>query len=586
MRFTFVLISILATASLLLPAYAGNSQILEKRVSVTIKNATMEAAISEIQDQSKVNFAYDHQLIGKFTGVTLNVQNETLDNILKKVLGSRALGYKDVNGVIVINALTKEEIKQQQPGKLAGKVVDEKSLFLPSATIRIIELNKAIQSDEAGNYQLSAPAGTYTVVVSYISYESQQFNNVQIKAGEITPLDVKLLPSQNGLNEVVVVGYGTQKKVNLTGAVSQVDSKVFEDRPVAGIAQALQGTVPNLNITFGDGHPGSQGKFNVRGYASITNVSGSPLVLIDGVPGDINMLNPHDVETVSVLKDAASAAIYGARAAFGVILVTTKKAKNGKLTINYGSNFSQQQVTTRTDFITDGYTQLRLVDEAFSRNVGNSYSGYNAEDYAQLKLRQTDKSLPSVVVQNRNGQNQYVYYGSTDWWHFLFKNSTPAMDHHVSITGGNDKVDFLISGRYYQQKGLYQSDLREDVYNAYNFRSKVNAHLSKWLTVFSNMQFAANDYIWPANGYNSNNPGLYNHAMAAYVPKNPDGTFTYRTNLNNYGANEYADLQNGKSFGGTKSYDFTNTIGFTAEVIKGLAINGNYAFQLSPYSDF
>ncbi len=591
MRFTFVLISILATASLMLPAYAGNSQILEKRVSVNIKNATMEAAISEIQEQSKVNFAYDRQLISRFTGVTLNVQNETLDNILKKVLGSRALGYKDVNGVVVINALTKEEIKQQQPGKLAGKVVDEKSLFLPSATIRIVELNKAIQSDEAGNYQLSAPAGTYTVVVSYISYESQQFNNVKIKAGETTPLDVKLLPSQNGLNEVVVVGYGTQKKVNLTGAVSQVDAKVFNDRPVANIGQALEGALPNLNITFGDGHPGSQGKFNVRGFASITNVSGSPLILIDGIPGDINMVNPYDVETVTVLKDAASAAIYGARAAFGVILVTTKSAKNGKLTVNFGSSYSLQSTTTKTDFITDGYTQLRLVDEAFSRTNGTSYSGYTAEDYAQLKLRQTDKSLPDVVIQNRNGQDQYVYYGSTDWWHFLFKDITPAMDHHLSITGGNDKINFVMSGRYYQQKGLFQKDLREDVYNAYNYRVKINAHLASWLTAFSNTQFAANSYVYPGNNYAYPGKGylvtgLYNHAMAAYVPKNPDGTITFRTGLNNYGASEYPDLQNGKSFGGTNNYDITNTLGFTATIIKGLNLNGSYSYQLSPATGF
>lgn len=586
MRFTFVLLTVITTASLLLPAHASSGQILEKRVSVDIRNASMEAAIHELQEQSSINFAYDRQLISRYTGVSLNFRNETLENVLKKLLTPRSLGFKEVNGIVVINMLSSAVIKQQQPGKLSGRITDEKSLYLPGATIRILELNKGIQSDDNGNYLLQAPAGDYSVEISYISYQSRRFEHVIIKASETTALDAQLLPAANGLNEVVVVGYGTQKKVNLTGAVSQVDSKVFDDRPVAGIAQALQGAIPNLNITFGDGHPGSQGKFNVRGYASITNVSGSPLVLIDGVPGDVNMINPHDVETVSVLKDAASSAIYGARAAFGVILITTKKAKNGKVSINFGSNFSLQQVATKTDFITDGYTQMKLVDEAFSRNVGNSYSGYTADDYAQLKLRQTDKSLPSVVIQNRNGQNQYVYYGNTDWWHFLFRNTTPAMEHHLSITGGNDKVDFLLSGRYYQQKGIYQSDLREDVYNAYNFRAKVNAHLSKWLTAFSNTQFAANDYVWPANGYNSNNPGLYNHAMAAYVPQNPDGTFTYRTNLNNYGANEYADLQNGKSLGGTKSYDITNALGFNAQITKGLILNGVYSFQLSPYSDF
>jgi len=586
MRITFILLSILTSAALLLPSFASEGQSLEKRVSVVIKNESLESALLGLQQQSHVNFAYDRRLLSKISVSGMNFKEEKLEKILRKLLENHALGYKEVNGIVVINALSREELRKQQPGKLTGKVVDEKSLFLPDAVIRIVELNRSIRADQGGNYETNLPEGTYTVAVSYISYQTQQFTNVSIKAGQTTNLDVKLLASLNGLNEVVVVGYGTQKKVNLTGAVSQVDGKIFDDRPVAGIAQALQGTVPNLNITFGDGHPGSTGKFNVRGFASITNISGSPLVLIDGVPGDINMLNPHDVESVTVLKDAASAAIYGARGAFGVVLVTTKKAKNGKLTINYGSNYGLQQVTTKTDFITDGYDQLRLVDEAFSRNVGNSYSGYTAEDYAQLKLRQTDKSLPSVVIQNRNGQDQYVYYGSTNWWDFLFKKNTPQMEHHLSITGGNEKVDFLLSGRYFRQEGIYQSNLREDVYNAYNFRAKVNAHLSKWMTVYSNTQFGANDYVWPGRGYNSNNPGLYNHAMAAYVPQNPDGTYTLRTNLNNYGANEYAMLQDGKTFGGTKSYDFRTTAGFTANITEGLNLNANYTFQLSPYSDF
>jgi len=471
-------------------------------------------------------------------------------------------------------------------GGIRGKVVDEKGIPLPGATVKIVESNQAIKTGENGNFDFNVPDGTYTLEVSYISYLTQRIPEVAISSGAHKSIIIRLKSATTGLNEVVVVGYGTQKKVNLTGAISQVDSKIFEDRPVTGIAQALQGAIPNLNITFGDGHPGSTGTFNVRGFASITNVAGSPLILIDGVPGSVDMLNPHDVETVTVLKDAASSAIYGARAAFGVILITTKKSKNGKMSVTFGSNYGFQQVTTRTDFVTDGYTQLRLADEAFSRDNGVSYSGYNANDYAQLKLRQTDKSLPSVVLQNRNGHDQYVYYGNTDWWKFLFRDKTPTMEQSLNITGGNDKVDFLISGRYFQQKGLYQPALREDVYNAYNFRAKINAHLSNWFTISTNTQFAANDYVWPGTGYNGNNTGFYNHAMAAYVPRNPDGTITFRTGLNNYGASEYPDLQNKKSLGGTKNYDLSNTVGFEAGIVKGLTLNGLYGFELNPYSDF
>ncbi|SEK41984.1 TonB-linked outer membrane protein, SusC/RagA family [Chitinophaga rupis] len=479
---------------------------------------------------------------------------------------------------------------QSERTDVHGTVLSVDGLALPGVTVQAVEKSSGHKyntvTDANGDFIFRdfQTGSQYDFQFSAIGYEKQQYPGYTVKNTGKHSLLVRLTATRIGLNDVVVVGYGMQKKVNLTGAVSMTDSKVFQDRPVANAAQALQGAVPNLNITFGDGHPGSAGNFNIRGYASINNSAGPPLILIDGVPGDINMLNPQDIESISVLKDAASAAIYGARAAFGVILVTTKRAKKGALSITYGASYSSQRMTTRNDFITDGYKQDSLVDLAFSRNVGSSYTGFNATDYAEMKKRETDKSLPSVVLQNRNGQEQYVYYGNTDWWHFLFRNSQPGMEHHFNMTGGSDKVDFMISGRYYQQKGMFQSYLREDVYNAYNFRAKINAHVAPWLTIYSNTQFAANDYTWP--GYASNMTGLYNHAMASYVPKNPDGTFTFRTNLNNYGAYEYADLQNRKSYGGTRNYDLTNTVGFDAHILKGLSLAGNYAFELTPHSDF
>lgn len=505
-------------------------------------------------------------------------------------MGQARTLFKGIACLLFILFMRERTVAQNGVSDVHGTVLTTKGESLPGVAVQAIEKGSGQKfntiTDAKGdfifrNFQVGKQ---YDFHCAVMGYEKNDYLNFTVENKGENLLLVRLAEKSIGLNDVVVVGYGTQKKVNLTGAVDQVDAKTFADKPVSNVAQALQGAIPNLNITFGDGHPGSTGNFNIRGYASITNASGSPLILIDGVPGNINMLNPQDIETLTVLKDAASAAIYGARGAFGVILVTTKQAKKGTLTINYGTSYSSQKNTTRTDFITDGYTQVNLADIAFSRNVGNSYTGYNADDYAELKKRQTDKSLPSVVIQNRNGQNQYVYYGSTDWWNFLFKKSQPGLEHHFSMSGGSDKADFVLSGRYYQQKGMFQEYLHQDVYNAYNFRAKINVHVAPWLTVYSNTQFGANDYTFP--GYNQNMTGLYNHAMASYVPKNPDGTFAFRTNLNNYGAYEYADLQNGKSHGGVKNYNFTNTVGFSATVAKGLTLAGNYAFQLDPYSDY
>ncbi|MBN9384217.1 MAG: TonB-dependent receptor [Chitinophagaceae bacterium] len=473
--------------------------------------------------------------------------------------------------------------------RIKGLVENEKGEPLSDVTVELKNdqagVHHSVITNASGIFTMDKPAakGSYTFVITHVGYITQTIVRDKWDPNKEESLYI-ILKEANAMNEVVVVGYGVQKKVNLTGAVSQVDAKTFADRPVSSAAQALQGAIPNLNITFGDGHPGSTGNFNVRGYASITNVTGSPLILIDGAPGDINMLNPQDIESLSVLKDAASAAVYGARGAFGVILVTTKQARKGKVNINYGASYNIQSITTRTDFITDGFLQDSLADVAFSRNVGNSYTGYTAADYAEMKKRQTDPSLPSVVVQNRNGTPMYIYYGNTDWWHFLFRKSQPGMEHHFSVSGGSDKVDFLLSGRYYRQEGMYQTYFYKNVYNAYNFRAKINAHVTPWLTLSSNTQLGANDYTYP--GYSPYPTGYYNHAMASYVPKNPDGTYFFRTNLNNYGAYEYADLQNGKSHGGNQNYNLTNTLGFNASIVKGLSLTGNYTFELVPYSDY
>lgn len=476
---------------------------------------------------------------------------------------------------------------------IKGFVLSEAGKPIPNASVTVSSNDssfaKTITADDKGLFQFyDLKKGDYIFSVSSVGYINNVFRGFAYDGRHLMAVSLNLQSAGVQLSDVVVVGYGTQKKVNLTGAVSQVSGKILSDKPVANVAMSLQGAIPNLNVTFNDGHPGSPGKFNIRGMASINNTGGSPLILIDGVPGNINMLNPEDVSSISVLKDASSAAIYGARGAFGVILVTTKQGSNGKTQISYNGNYGVQTQTTRTDFITDGFVMDSLVDVAFTRHNGNSYTGYSDADYAELKKRQTDKSLPSVVIQNRNGKDQYVYYGSTDWYHWLFHRSQPSMSHNLSISGGNDKVKFLVSGRYFEQKGMYQSYVNTDVYHSYNLRAKVDAKITSWLNMFANLQFAANDYTWPGWGYNGNYFNFSVHALASYVPTNPDGTYTYITNLNNYqiGNGIFADLQHGKTKGGNRNYDITNTVGFNINAAKNFVITGNYSYNLVPYSDY
>jgi TonB-dependent SusC/RagA subfamily outer membrane receptor len=227
------------------------------------------------------------------------------------------------------------------------------------------------------------------------------------------------------MDQVVVVGYGTQRKVNLTGAVSQVSGAVLSDRPMPSVSRGLEGVIPNLNITMTDGKPTRSPAFNVRGVTSI-GTGGQALVLIDGVPGDPNLLNPNDIENISVLKDAASAAIYGARGSFGVVLITTKNPGKGKVHVNFSSSYTINQKTVDPKIVNDGYEWTKDFVDAYSswydyRSAPSTINGilpYSPAYLDSLKARSQDPSLPKVTVDPATGK--YLYYGSTDWFHELY----------------------------------------------------------------------------------------------------------------------------------------------------------------------
>jgi TonB-linked SusC/RagA family outer membrane protein len=460
---------------------------------------------------------------------------------------------------------------------ISGKVTDENNQPLRGVSITIKGTKSGSTTSDDGTYAVNAPDTKTTLIFSFVGFSQQEIP----VGGNTTALNVKLQPLTGSLSDVVVVGYGTQKKINLTGAVSQISGKQLEDRPVQNMTKALQGQIPNVNITFGSGKPGAEGNINIRGTTSING--GSPLVLIDGVPGNIDRINPQDVESISVLKDASASAIYGARGSFGVVLVTTKKAKSGKATINYSNNFGWATQTTSTNFMTSGYELGRIMDTADLRTLGISYMGYTEQDYDELKKRINDKtkdpSRPWVVVQNRNGKDQFVYYGNFDWWHYLYNTWQPNSQHNVSITGATDKISYLLSGGYRQQDGIWK--IRNDENKIYNFRSKIDAKVTPWLQVTSNTQFFNSAYKFTgANGFDRTF-GFEEHLMPAYSPINPDGSYSYLTGLNNYkvGSGEHADILYGKSGGTEKTNDFRTTIAGVITVNKHISLTGNYSFN-------
>ena len=339
---------------------------------------------------------------------------------------------------------------RQQTSKVTGKVVDTKGEPVIGANVVVKGTTNGTITDFDGNFSIEAPANA-VLLVSYIGYVQQE-----VPVNNRTSLQIAIKEDTQNLEEVVVVGYGSQKKVNLTGAVEQVTSDVFEGRPTANATQMLEGVVPNLNISLADGKPGRTADFNVRGAGSING--GSALVLIDGVEGDPSMLNPDDIESVSVLKDAAASAIYGARAPFGVVLITTKNAKEGKPQVVYSSSYNFQSPQNVPDVVSDGYVWAQHFYDAYYGFNQSNPSGINKTQQfsvawlEEYKRRHETGDFGTVISDGTIGtKGRYVYYPEgTDWYDLLYKDHTFSHNQNLSISGSDGKFDYYLSGRFYK----------------------------------------------------------------------------------------------------------------------------------------
>ncbi len=333
-----------------------------------------------------------------------------------------------------------------QDRTVSGRVLDTREQ--PIILVRVGGSPPATPTSANGDFSLAIPRGDVSLEVQSLGYLTQ---TVPVSASQ-TDLTVHLQEDAVELDAVVAVGYGTQKRVNLTGAISVVGSKELENRSLPTVTGMLQGAVPGLNITTNSGRPGSTPDINIRGVTSINATE--PLVLIDGAVGDLNRVNSNDVESISVIKDASAAAIYGARAAFGVILVTTKSgsARDGKATVRYSGRMGWEEPTASTDYENRGYWSVYLVNKFWQADSGTNYINYTDKDMEQLWARVNDRTehpdRPWVVTEMRNGRNQWVYYGNHDWWDELFSKRHPIQQHSVSLSGGSGDVTYMLSGSY------------------------------------------------------------------------------------------------------------------------------------------
>lgn len=473
-----------------------------------------------------------------------------------------------------------------QNRELSGTVLDNQQQPVIGAAVMVAG-NPGIGAvtDSEGEFILKVPGGEVVLEVTCLGYTAK---TVTVPA-TLSKVSVTLEEDNMLLEETVVVGYGTQKKVNLTGAISVVDDKQLSGRSSHNMVNMLQGMVPGLNVTTQSGNPGSTGKMNIRGFTSINNPDASPIVLIDGAIGDLEDVNSNDVESISVIKDASAAAVYGARAAYGVILVTTKKGSSddGKAKIRYSGRIGWEEPTTSTDYESRGYWSVYTLDLFWkTQAAGTPYTGYTEHDMMELLARVNDKTenpeRPWVVKEIRNGREQWVYYCNTDWYHEMFNDRHPVQQHNISISGGSKNIKYFISGGYDRQTGIMKPT--PDVFQKYNLRAKIDAKLNRIMTISNNFSFYDSDYSYIGVGDIQDVFRNLRHNPASFPLFNPDGTGLYNNPLiigGNYNVANGRQIvfQMGKHKNSEKKFSMANTTQLVIAPIEEFNITADFTYR-------
>lgn len=534
---------------------AGTLQLNAQKVSFPSETLSLEKALEKIESVSKYKIAYNESKIDVSRKVTLNYKNKEVLEIVSELLKGTGFAYKLKGEYIIITPV--EDKNTQKKKTISGVVKDQNGEPVIGATIVEKGADSGVITNLDGRYSF-AVAENAKLIVTYIGYKPQE-----IQAG-VASQEIVLQEDTQVLDEVVVVGYGVQKKVNLSGSVSTVNTKALNDRPVINIGQALQGAVANMSVTLGSGNADDSPSYNIRGTTSLNG--GSPLVVIDGIVSNkdlLNRMNPTDIENISVLKDAASSAIYGSRAAYGVILVTTKTGKDDKLTVNYNNNFVIRTLTPMPEVITDPY------DIATIRNVMGKpfYNFYTEEQLAYAKRRSEDPSVSPYYV---NPDGTYSYFGDTDWIGETYKETGFSTSHAIDLSGRTKRLNYYFSGNYNFQDGML--NYGNDKYNRYNLRAKLDFKIADWWKIGSNISFITSDYDY--SRYMSTAYREVNRLSPLDMPKNPDGTWTDK------GGSRLGRLQDG---GRTKKLQTDMNVQFSTkiDVIKNLfSINANFSYSL------
>jgi TonB-linked SusC/RagA family outer membrane protein len=535
-------------------ATAGKStaqDVLNRQVNIQLQNEDLGVALGKIEKAAQVKFTYVPEIFPKNTKITLRSQNETLAKVLEKVLGPHQVQYQATGNYIILRKNSQPESKESGalPGTgvrdltVSGKVTDDKGEGLPGVSIVLKGTQRGTTTDIKGEFVFNVPDASSVLVFSFVGYIQQE---VDVKSQ--TNLNIQLLPENRALSELVVVGYGTQKKVSMTSAVSAVKGEDLQRRPVSNLAQNLQGITPGLTILDNGGGPGkSNVTIRVRG---ITTLSGdnNPLVIVDGIEQRLSDINPDDVESISILKDASSTAIYGSRAANGVMMVTTKRAQSGKIMVNYHGFYALQRSNNNPE-------HMGLEDYMRMQNIAYTNVGSPA------------KYTEAYIQEYVNATDRYKYplpYTMAD----AVLRTAPQINNSLSISGGNENFKTRVSLRYQDQQGIIPNSKS----SLTDIRINTDYKVSSKLNFGADINYKYVNSLAPSNEFKVFE--RLKHGSIWTVPKYPDGTYGISAQGEN--ALMYAEIHGTDR---TKNDYVTGSVKGSWEIIDGLNFSSQFAVR-------
>jgi TonB-linked SusC/RagA family outer membrane protein len=513
-----------------------------QNISLNLNGVTVKAAMEALKNQYTYSFVFEARDVDTQKTISVDVTNATVDETVRQIIQGQNLSY-EIKGrnIVLSKPVDQTDSKKSAAITVKGVVTDENGIPVAGATVTDDTSNGTITGIK-GDFTLKTTSGA-TLTIQYVGYVTQK-----VPVRNRTNVMITLQQDAQLIQDVVVVGYGTQKKENLTGAVATLDTKAIENRSVSNIAQALQGTVGNLNISpnasnsTGDwesagGAPGAAQSINIRGYTGFDNngyaKSDSPLIVIDGVPGgDLNTINMNDVENISVLKDAASSAIYGSSAPFGVILITTKRGSVGqKATISYSNNFMFSQPISLPSMMNS--LDYAMAFNQFSVNAATNqlYSAGTLKriiDYMN-GARETE-TIADTTTDSWLGT--FSSNGNNNWFNIYFKDVSFSQQHNLSVSGGTEKTNYYMGVGYLDQEGMYTYG--NDYYKRYNARVSLQTEIAKWISVGFRGAFQRGvkdtpNYATFANANIIHMLAMRRPSQALY---NPDGNFSNGSYVN------------------------------------------------------